>query len=84
MNLPDTLSNKIWIPIFTYSETLEHLDIKNLPENIHIFFIGNYCSSLLIPDHSYSHIPWIYRDNFWNLIDLADISILRGEISSLR
>ena len=39
--------------------------------------------SYLLSPISYN-FPWLSRDDFWDLIDLADISVLRGEISSLR
>ena len=78
-----SLAEKIWIPIFAYRETLDMLDLSMLPDDVHLFFIGE--SPLF--NHSSDnihHFSWLPREDFWSLIDLADISILRWEISSLR
>lgn len=83
MWLPTTLEGKIWIPIFVYRETLEKLSLVERSEDIVIFFIGNQSISYLLSPISYN-FSWLSRDDFWDLIDLADISVLRGEISSLR
>ncbi len=81
MHLPNNLKEKIWIPLFCYKETLEHLDRKDIPKNSIIFLIGN----TLAWESAHEQIitlPWMKRDDLWDLIDLADISVLRGEISS--
>ena len=83
MYLPEALSEKVWIPIFVYPETLEHLDISNIPKDVILFFIGHPVPSYLLSPISYK-LPWLSREDFSDLIDLADISVLRGEISSLR
>jgi hypothetical protein len=83
MNLAENLTEKIWIPIFCYPETILNLNLEDIPTDVHLFFIGNISSRLIPPPRSY-HFPWLSRDDLWTLIDLADISVLRGEISSLR
>jgi hypothetical protein len=81
MNLPTMLSTKIWIPIFAYSSTLTHLDLNGIESDMVIFFVGE---APRILHENMLHLPWLGRDDLWSLIDLADISLLRGEISSLR
>lgn len=81
MHLPRELSDKIWIPLFCYKETLRNFDRENIPKNSIIFLIGN-----TLPweenNENIITLPWMKRDNLWDLIDLGDISVLRGEISS--
>jgi hypothetical protein len=86
MNLAENLAEKIWIPVFVYPESLKNLDLTNIPLNVHIFFIGDSPShfSIFPLFHFSTFHPWLSRDDLWDLIDLADISLLRGEISSLR
>lgn len=83
MGLPATLEGKIWIPIFAYGETLKKFSQSHLDEDVIIFFIGDCPANYQLPITNY-YLPWVPRDNFWDLIDLADISLLRGEISSIR
>ena len=83
IHLPWDLSLKIWIPIFCYEETLTHFDMRNIPENVLIFLIGNPLRESHLQENIL-YFPWMKRDDFWDLIDLADISVLRGEITSAR
>ncbi len=78
MNLEKNLENKVWIPIFAYERTLENLDFSG-DGNTVIFQIGG---KKKIPWAIY--FDWIPRDDFWDLLDLADMSIIRGEISLVR
>ncbi len=78
MKLDKNLEQKIWIPIFVYEKTLENLDLP-IDENIVIFEIGG---KKKIPWAIY--FDWIPRDDFWDLLDLADMNIIRGEISLVR
>ena len=91
MTLPESLSKKIWIPIFAYPETLRNLDTRSISQDSVVFLVGTTLPESigyrnLIPSESDTVIslPWLSRDTLWDLIDLADISVLRGEISSLR
>jgi hypothetical protein len=83
MGFPNEWENRSWIPIFAYQETLDCLSIDEIPENYQIFLIGK--EGELWNNHpQVQRISWLKRENFWDLIDLADISLLRGEISSIR
>jgi hypothetical protein len=83
MWLPAIFQDKIWIPIFTYRETLEKFSLVGQSEDTILFFIGDRPNNYNLSSIAYN-FPWLPRDDFWDLIDLADISALRGEISSLR
>ena len=79
MDLPAILEEKKWVLIFCYTESFEVLKIDDIPDNIAVFRIGS--------DENMEGIyaiPWLSRSDFWDLIDLSDVSILRGEISSVR
>ena len=91
MTLPESLSTKKWVPIFAYPETLRNLDTKNISRDSVVFLIGTtlperrgYRSPIPSESDTVISLPWLSRDTLWDLIDLADISVLRGEISSLR
>lgn len=81
--LDTSISWKIWIPIFTYWETLSGLDLSRISDNVILFFIGDAPHVEDFWEQIY-YFPWLARDEFWSLIDLADVSVLRWEISSLR
>ncbi len=83
MQLPSNLKEKLWIPLFCYKETLLNLESHNIPENVIVFLIGN-TLPWEIRDENIITLPWMRRDALWDLIDLGDISVLRGEISSAR
>ena len=57
--------------------------MRNIPENVLIFLIGNPLRESHLQENIL-YFPWMKRDDFWDLIDLADISVLRGEITSAR
>ncbi len=83
MWLPMTLEGKTWIPIFAYGETLEKFFQTQANDDVIIFFIGNCPTNYQLPITNY-YFSWLPRDDFWDLIDLSDVLVLRGEISSLR
>ncbi len=83
VHLPNHLKEKLWIPLFCYAETLKNFDRENISEDSIIFLIGN-TLTLKSNNENIIILPWMKRDDLWHLIDLADISILRGEISSVR
>jgi hypothetical protein len=89
INLSQKEKEKIWIPLFCYKETLQSCDWGSLPPQALLFLIGDIPTNILerIPKEKRQniiHLPWLDRQDFWELIDLSDISLLRWEISSLR
>ncbi len=79
MKLPQSLEEKTWVLLFCYDETFRNFQMHDIPEDIAIFHIGS--------DEKRGGIytiPWMARDDFWSLISLSDISLLRGEVSSVR
>lgn len=79
MKLSPLIETKKWILIFCYDESFKNFDSQDLFEDAIIFHIGSEEKR-----ENIYNIPWLARDDFWSLIDLSDISILRGEISSVR
>ncbi len=79
MGLDKALEKKIWIPIFAYEKTLGMLEHMEINDDIVIFQVSG---KIRIPWAIY--FDYLTREDFWSLVDLSDISIVRGEISMVR